>query len=75
MNGIGNESSARNSILPDAPPPNPLAGFNSRSALPNLAADTIFMDFVTFWMFLTDLRRIETVEIKYMNIYLLKFVM
>lgn len=33
--------------------------FKSRSALAYLAAATIFMDLVIFWMFLTDLRRIE----------------
>ena len=31
----------------------------SRSALAYLAAATIFMDFVIFWIFLTDFRRIE----------------
>ena len=31
--------------------------FKSRSALAYFAADTIFIDCVIFWMFLTDLRR------------------
>ena len=34
--------------------PRGLAAFRSLSALANLAADTIFMDWVIFWMFLTD---------------------
>jgi len=36
-----------------------LAILRAFSARPNLAADTIFIDFVIFWMFVTDLRRIE----------------
>ena len=34
--------------------PRGLAAFRSLSALANLAADTIFMDWVIFWMLVTD---------------------
>ena len=34
--------------------PRGLAAFRSLSALANLAADTIFMDCVIFWMLVTD---------------------
>lgn len=44
-----------------APSPYGRACRKSRSALVYLAADTIFIDLVIFWMFLTDLRRIEMV--------------
>ena len=37
--------------------PRGLADFRSLSALANFAADTIFMDCVIFWMFLTDFSR------------------
>ena len=55
-------------IVPDAPSPKPLADLSSRSALPNLAADTIFIDLVIFWMFFTDLRRTETVQNRIRNV-------
>ena len=38
-----------------------LARFKASSARLNLADDTIFMDCVIFWMFFTDLSRVETV--------------
>ncbi len=41
------------------PAPNGRACLRSLSARANLAAETIFMDCVIFWMFLTDLRRME----------------
>lgn len=49
------------SKIPEAPAPYDLAGFNSFSARPNLAADTIFIDLVIFWMFFTDFNLTDTV--------------
>ena len=48
------------SYIPEAPAPYTLAGLSSLSALPNLAAETIFMDLVIFWIFFTLLSRKET---------------
>lgn len=46
--------------LPRAPVPYTRAGLRDRSALAYLAAATIFMDLVIFWIFLTDLSRMVT---------------
>ena len=46
--------------IPEAPAPYTLAGRSSLSALPNLAAETIFIDLVIFWIFFTLLSRKET---------------
>lgn len=46
--------------VPRAPEPYTLAGFSCLSARAYLAAATIFMDLVIFWMFLMDFRRMVT---------------
>lgn len=46
--------------LPRAPVPYTRAGLRDRSALAYLAAATIFMDLVIFWMFFTALSRMVT---------------
>lgn len=48
--------------VPRAPEPYTLAGFNCFSARAYLAAATIFMDLVIFWMFLMDFSRMVTGE-------------
>ena len=55
----------RTSCIPEAPAPYTLAGRSSLSALPNLAAETIFIDLVIFWIFFTLLSRKETKKQKY----------
>lgn len=46
--------------VPRAPLPYTLAGFSCLSAREYLAAATIFIDFVIFWMFLMDFNRMVT---------------
>lgn len=48
---------------PFVPWPKLRAHFRSRSARAYFAADTIFIDWVIFWMFFTDFRRRRTVQV------------